>query len=200
MADEPNKITVDKTSTQVTPESVPVKNAKKTVSFVGRETSRDRNEHGRPRGRGGRPERAKSEFAQSMVSIRRVTRVVAGGRRFSFSVTMVVGNRMGKVGVGMGKAGDTTLAIDKAVKHAKKHMLTIPRTKGNSLPREVAAKYASSSVYIKPAPGKGLSAGGSVRTVLDLAGVTDVNAKILSRSKNRFNNARAAMLALSKIK
>ena len=193
MADEPNKITVDKTSTQVTPESVPVKNAKKTVSFVGRETSRDRNEHGRPRGRGGRPERAKSEFAQSMVSIRRVTRVVAGGRRFSFSVTMVVGNRMGK-------AGDTTLAIDKAVKHAKKHMLTIPRTKGNSLPREVAAKYASSSVYIKPAPGKGLSAGGSVRTVLDLAGVTDVNAKILSRSKNRFNNARAAMLALSKIK
>jgi len=176
------------------------KKGKKTVSFVGRETSRDRNERARPRGRGGRPERPRSEFAQSMVSIRRVTRVVAGGRRFSFSVTMVVGNRMGKVGVGMGKAGDTTLAIDKAVKHAKKHMLTVPRTKSNSLPREVAAKYASSSVYIKPAPGKGLSAGGSVRIVLDLAGVTDVNAKILSRSKNRFNNARAAMLALSKIR
>ncbi|HEY4493228.1 MAG TPA: 30S ribosomal protein S5, partial [Candidatus Paceibacterota bacterium] len=101
---------------------------------------------------------------------------------------------------GMGKAGDTTLAIDKALKHARKHMITVPLTKTKSIPRETEAKFASSVVYLKPAPGKGLAAGGSVRTVLDLAGVTDVNGKILSRSKNRFNNARAALAALGKLR
>jgi small subunit ribosomal protein S5 len=135
-----------------------------------------------------------------MISIRRVARVVAGGRRFSFSVSIVVGDRKGKVGVGLGKAGDTALAIDKAVKHAKKHMITVALTKEGSIARQIEAKFASSVIFLKPAPGRGLAAGGAVRTVLDLAGVKDVSSKILSRSKNSLNNARATILALSKLR
>lgn len=173
------------------------KKGRRAVSFVGRETGRG--ERGARKPRGGRGDRPRSDIAQSMISIRRVARVVAGGRRFSFSVAIVVGDRNGKVGVGLGKAGDTALAIDKAVKHAKKHMVTVSLTKDKSIRREVHAKYASSIVFLKPAPGKGLAAGGSVRTVLDLAGVNNINSKILSRSKNRLNNARAAVMALSKL-
>ncbi|HEY4504419.1 MAG TPA: 30S ribosomal protein S5 [Candidatus Paceibacterota bacterium] len=191
MADEQN---TSDTSTGSDIELVPEKKAKKTFSFVGKEKER---KGGRGRGKG---ERIRSEFAQSIISIRRVARVVAGGRRFSFSVALVAGDRNGKVGVGLGKAGDTSLAIDKALKHAKKHMINVPLTKSKSIDRDVLAKYASSVLYIKPAPGRGLSAGGSVRNVLDLAGVTDTNAKIISRSKNRLNNARAAIYALSKLK
>lgn len=185
----------------VAPTDAPPKRPKKTVSFVGRQSPHERRaERGRGRSRaGGKAERGRSEFAQSMIDIRRVTRVMAGGRRFSFSVTMVVGDRAGRVGVGMGKAGDTTLAIDKAVKQAKKRMINVPRAKSGGIAREVTAKCASSRVLIKPAPGRGLSAGGSVRPVLELAGLTDVNAKILSRSKNRFNNAKAAIAALQKL-
>ncbi|MEK7535574.1 MAG: 30S ribosomal protein S5 [Patescibacteria group bacterium] len=195
MENDTTKIIPAIPETELVPETE--KKAKKTFSFVGKE--RDKRGGGNRGGRGKR-ERARSDMAQNMISIRRVARVVSGGRRFSFSVTMVVGDRNGKVGVGMGKAGDTTLAIDKAIKHAKKHMISVPMTKSKSITRETSAKFSSCRVYIQPAPGRGLSAGGSVRTVLDLAGLTDVNAKVLSRSKNRFNNAKAAILALSKLR
>jgi small subunit ribosomal protein S5 len=155
----------------------------------------------RPR-RGGaaRPERTRPEFDQKIISIRRVTRVMAGGRRFSFSVAMVCGDKKGKVGVGIGKAGDTQLAIDKAVRDAKKHMIVVPMNKDSHIPHDVHTKYASSEVMIMPAPGRGLVAGSSVRTVLELAGVKDVTAKIFSRSKNKLNNARAAVEALKQLK
>jgi small subunit ribosomal protein S5 len=135
-----------------------------------------------------------------MIDIRRVARVVAGGRRFSFRVSVVIGNRKGLVGVGLGKAGDTSLAIDKAVRDARKRAITIPLTKEMSIPHKTEAKYGSAVVEIRPAPGKGLVAGSSVRSVLDLAGVTNVSAKVLSRSKNKLNNARVAVKALAKIK
>jgi len=147
-----------------------------------------------------REARVKSEFDQKIISIRRVTRVVTGGRRFSFSVGVVVGDRKGRVGVGQGKAGDTPVAIDKAVRDAKKHMIKIALTKHNSIPHEVESKYSSSRVLIMKAPGKGILAGSSVRTVLEFAGVKEVSAKIFSRSKNKINNAKAAIDALSKIK
>jgi len=153
----------------------------------------------RPR-RGGRPERVRPEFDQKIVSIRRVTRVMAGGRRFSFSVSMVIGDKKGKVGVGIGKAGDTQLAIEKAVRDAKKHMIVVPMDKEGRIPHDVHVKYASSEVMIMPAPGRGLVAGSSVRTVLELAGVKDVTAKLFSRSKNKLNNARAAVEALKSLK
>lgn len=146
-----------------------------------------------------RQDRARSELDQKIISIRRVTRVVAGGRRFNFSVAMIVGDRKGSVGVGIGKAGDTALAIEKAVRDAKKHMAKIKLTKENCIPHDVEAKYSASEVWISPAPGRGLVAGGAARTVLDLAGVRDATAKILSRSKNHLNNARAVMKALAKL-
>ena len=148
----------------------------------------------RPR-RGGKP-RERREFDQKIISIRRVTRVVAGGRRFAFSVSMVIGDRKGRVGVGIGKASDTALAIEKAIRDAKKNMITIKRTKSNSIAHDVNSKYCAARVQILPAKGRGIVAGSSVRNVLELGGVTDVTAKIFSRSKNQINNARAAVNAL----
>ena len=159
----------------------------------------DRRNQRRPR-RGGRPERVRPEFDQKIISIRRVTRVMAGGRRFSFSVAMVIGDKHGKVGVGIGKAGDTQLAIEKAVRDAKKNMITVSMNKEGHIPHDVHTKYASSEVMMMPAPGRGLVAGSSVRTVLEHAGVKDVTAKIFSRSKNKLNNARAAVEALKQLK
>lgn len=153
----------------------------------------------RPR-RGGRPERVRPEFDQKIISIRRVTRVMAGGRRFSFSVAMVIGDKKGKVGVGIGKAGDTQLAIEKAIRDAKKEMITVLMDKEGRIPHDVHVKYASSEVMMMPAAGRGLVAGSSVRTVLELAGVKDITAKIFSRSKNKLNNARAAVEALKQLK
>jgi small subunit ribosomal protein S5 len=153
----------------------------------------ERNER-RPRRE--RAPRARSEFDNKVIDIRRVTRVVAGGRRFSFSVTIVLGNGHGKVGVGLGKASDTALAIEKATRDAQRNMVTVPITEGGSIPHDVSVKYASSQVLLIPAPGKGLKAGSAVRTVLELAGVRNVSGKILSRSKNPLNNARATMCAL----
>ena len=147
-----------------------------------------------------REERPRSEFDQKIISIRRVARVMAGGRRFNFSVAIVAGNKMGKVGVGLGKAGDTQLAIEKAVRSAKKNMITIPLNKDKMIRHDVDAKYSSSRVMIQPAKGRGLVAGSSVRTVLELGGVRDVTAKIFSRSKNQLNNARAAVKALKELR
>lgn len=147
-----------------------------------------------------RPPRAKSEFDQRMIAIRRVSRVVAGGRRFSFSVAIIIGNKKGKVGVGLGKAGDTTLAIDKAVRDAKKHMITVALTKDSSIAHEVSAKYCAARISIMPAHGRGLVAGSSVRPVLELAGISNIVAKVHSGSKNGLNNARAAIEALKSLK
>ncbi|OHB24351.1 MAG: hypothetical protein A2542_01340 [Parcubacteria group bacterium RIFOXYD2_FULL_52_8] len=156
---------------------------------------------GRPGGRRDtRAPRVKPEFEQKIIQIRRVTRVIAGGKRFNFSVAMVIGNRNGSVGVGLGKGGDTSLAIEKAFRHAKKHMLKLALTETKSLPHEVSAKYASARVHLKPSPGRGLIAGSAVRDVLNLAGVVDVNAKIVSSSKNKLNIARGAMAALATLK
>jgi len=144
-----------------------------------------------------REERVKPEFDQKIIEMRRVTRVVAGGRRMSFAVALVAGNRKGKVGVGTGKAGDTAAAIEKAFRDAKKNMMTISLTKENSIAHDVKAKYSASVIMLMPAKGRGLVAGGSVRSVLELAGITDISGKILSRSKNGLNNAEAAMKALA---
>lgn len=145
-------------------------------------------------------ERAKPEFDNKLIQIRRVTRVVAGGRRFAFSVAIVAGNRKGSVGVGVGKASDTALAIEKAMKNAKKNMIKVRTSKDMMIPHEVTAKDSSARVMIMPAPGRGVVAGSSVRNVLDLAGVKNVRAKILSGSKNKLNNARAAVKALKQLR
>ncbi|HEY4476428.1 MAG TPA: 30S ribosomal protein S5 [Candidatus Paceibacterota bacterium] len=146
--------------------------------------------------RGGR-ESAPPEFEQKMINIRRVTRVVKGGRRFSFSVLLVIGNRKGKVGLGLGKAADISLALEKAFREAKKRLLTVTLDKRFSIPHEVSAKFNSSRVIIRPAPGRGIVAGSAMRVILELCGVRSVSAKILSPSKSQINNARATMQALA---
>lgn len=143
-----------------------------------------------------RESKVKPEFDHKIISIRRVTRVVTGGRRFSFSVAVVAGNRKGSVGVGLGKAGDTSIAIEKALRDAKKNMVTVVLNKYQSIPHEVSAKFSASRVNIMPALGRGIIAGSSVRSVLELAGIKNVSAKIRSGSKNKINNARVAIEAL----
>lgn len=167
-----------------------------------KEAGRTREGRGSLRGRaprGGRAPRERGEFDQVTIDVRRVARVMAGGRRFNFSLVIVVGDKRGRVGVGLGKAADTALAIEKATRDAQKHMIKVPRTKNNSIAHAVKAKYASSTVEIFPSQGRGLVAGSAVRTVLDLAGVTDVVTKIHSRSKNKLTIARATVAALKKL-
>jgi small subunit ribosomal protein S5 len=145
-------------------------------------------------------ERVKPEFDQKIIQIRRVTRVTSGGRRMSFSVAIVAGDRKGKVGIGTGKGIDTQISIEKALRSAKKNMITVSLTKDLSVAHDVKCKYSSARISIVPAPNRGLIAGSAVRTVLELAGITNVNAKILSPSKNKLNIAQATILALSMIK
>lgn len=143
----------------------------------------------------------KSEFDQKLIDLSRVARVVAGGRRFSFRAAVVLGDRKGRVGFGLGKGADTSLAIEKATRDAKKNMISVPLNKDNSIPHWVYAKYSSGSVIIKPAKsGKGLVAGGSARTVLSFAGVTNASLKTLSHTKNKINIAKATIEALKNLK
>lgn len=152
---------------------------------------------GRRDSRGPRAPRERSEFEQATLEVRRVARVMAGGRRFSFSVTVVIGDKKGRVGVGLGKGADTALAIDKAVRDAKKHLITVKRTPENSIAHDVSIKNSSSIVTIIPSPGRGVVAGSAMRTVLEHAGVTNVIAKILTRTKNKLTIARATVAALA---
>lgn len=180
------------------PEEIRPEGEVKEPQPLGRERSRRGDRRGERRGSARRDER-RSEFAQKLIGIRRVARVMAGGRRFNFSAALVLGDKKGRVGVGLGKASDTSLAIEKATRAAKRNMLTLNLSESRSLPHNVEAKYCASIVEIRPSPGRGLIAGSSVRTVLELGGVSDVTAKILSRSHNSVNNARAAIEALRQI-
>jgi len=141
-------------------------------------------------------ERPKPEFDQKMVSIRRVTRVVAGGRRMTFAVAIAIGDKKGSIGLGTGKGGDTAIAIAKALRQAKKNMFKIKTTKENSITHEVSAKFSSSRLTIMPNRGKGLVSGSTVRDMLILAGIKNVTAKLHSGSKNKLNNARVAYKTL----
>jgi small subunit ribosomal protein S5 len=161
-----------------------------------KENNNKKNNNRRPGNFANRP---KPEFDQKIISIRRVTRVVAGGRRFSFSVALVAGDRKGSIGLGLGKAGDTSLAINKALRNAKKNMIKIKMNKKGSILHEVSAKFSSCSVSIQPNRGRGLVAGSVARDILKLAGIKDVTAKILSGSKNKLNNAKVVMKAISEI-
>lgn len=167
---------------------------KKTFS----QNNRNKREFKKNRRQTRRPQQ-RQEFDQRILAIRRVTRVSAGGRRFSFSVAMAIGNGKGKIGVGTGKAGDTALAIEKAVKNAKKNIIEINHTNTMSIPHGVEAKYSSAQVKIQPSPGRGIVAGSAIRDMLELAGINDIVGKIISGSKNKLNIARATVQALDSL-
>jgi small subunit ribosomal protein S5 len=155
---------------------------------------------GRGGARGGdNRERVKPEFDSRIIDVRRVTRVTAGGRRLNFSVAVVAGDRKGRVGVGLGKGADTAVAMEKATREAKKHLIRVPLSQYMTIPHAVEAKLGSSRIKIFPARGSGVVAGSSARAVIELCGIKDICAKYLSGSKNKLNNARVAIAALEKL-
>jgi small subunit ribosomal protein S5 len=140
------------------------------------------------------------EYEHKVIDVRRTARVTAGGRRFSFRVAVIIGNRNGEVGVGLGRGRDVAVAVDKAIKDATKRKVKLSFSKNRSILHETEAKFGSAVVILKPAkPGRGLVAGSSLRVVLDLAGFQDVVAKVLSKSRNKLNIARATISALKKL-
>ncbi|WP_406613867.1 30S ribosomal protein S5 [Mycoplasma corogypsi] len=148
-----------------------------------------------------KPRRPKveSEFTEKVVDIARVTKVVKGGRRFSFSAFVVVGNKKGLVGFGHGKANEVPDAIKKAIKDAQNNLVSVPVVKG-TIPHEIKAKFLASRVMLKPAPeGKGLIASGTVRAVVELAGYTDIVTKTYG-SRSKANTVKATLKALQSLR
>lgn len=145
--------------------------------------------------------RARPEFDQKVLDIRRTARVVAGGRRFSFRATVVVGDRAGRVGLGMGKGTSVAEAVEKGAFQAKKRVFLFPLTDARTITHETEAKFAAARVMLKPArEGRGLVAGGPVRIIADMGGIRNLTAKVLGRTPNKLNNAKAVMEALKKLK
>jgi small subunit ribosomal protein S5 len=153
------------------------------------------------KGKGNRKQmrREKPEFEQKLLDLARVTRVVKGGRRFRFRATLVIGDRKGRVGVGVSKGSDVSDAIQKAYNDAKKNLITV-NLDGNTISHDVSMKLGSAKVLLKPASeGRGIIAGGAVRSVVDLAGIRDIVSKSLG-SSNKLNVARTTVAALKSLK
>jgi len=141
-----------------------------------------------------------TDWQERVVQIRRVTKVVKGGKKLSFRAIVVIGNERGQVGVGVGKASDVIGAVKKGVADGKKHLVDVPLTKSNSIPHPANGTGGGAKIMMHPAaPGTGVIAGGAVRTVLELAGVRNVLAKQLG-SGNPLNNARATVNALETLR
>lgn len=159
---------------------------------------------GKPKGdrkeRGDRaPRREVSEFDKQVVSVRRVTKVVKGGRTLRFSALVVVGDRKGRVGLGMGKSKDVTSAIEKATTDAKRNVKNIPIVNG-TIPHETIGKFSSTNILLLPAPeGTGVIAGGSARAVIELAGIKNIVTK-KHGSSNKINCVKATMNGLLSLK
>lgn len=142
----------------------------------------------------------KDEFESKLLDLARVTRVSAGGRRFRFRAVMVVGNKNGKIGVGVAKGVDVAQAVEKGTRLAKKNLIEVPVVK-DTIPHEVYSKFGPAKVLLRPQrKGRGLVAGGTVRVICSLAGIKNISSKILGRTGNKLNNARATMEALKKLK
>jgi len=141
----------------------------------------------------------KSEFEEKVVQVDRVSRTVKGGKRIRFRALVVVGNRNGKVGAGIGKGQEVVLAVKKAVNHAKKSMIEVPIL-NETIPHEIRVDFGGAKLYLAPA-GKGTSivAGGSVRSVLELVGIKNILSKMLG-SSNKINNVKATILALKSLR
>ncbi|MBM3209057.1 30S ribosomal protein S5 [Candidatus Shapirobacteria bacterium] len=139
------------------------------------------------------------EFSEKVVQVNRVSKKTKGGRKMSFSVLTVVGNRQGKVGVGLGKAASVADAVKKGVNYAKKHLFAVP-LKGTTIPHEVLIRLGAAKIILRPAPpGSGIIAGKAVRAVAEAAGIRDISAKILG-SENQMSNVYAAMEAFKRLK
>jgi len=150
-------------------------------------------------GAGGR-DVAKDEFQTKLLDLARVTRVTGGGKRMSFRAVVVAGDKKGKIGIGIDKGKDVSQAVEKATRRAKRDLVNVIIVNG-TIPHEVMAKSGPAVILLKPQKkGRGLVAGGAVRTICELSGIKNISSKILSGSKNKLNNARATIEALKKLK
>ncbi len=146
-----------------------------------------------------RPAPEPKEFEEKMVQINRISKKTKGGNKMRFAALMVIGNRKGQVGVGLGKAADVSTAMKKGVAAATKQLFSVPM-KGTTIPHEVRVKFGASRILLKPAPeGSGVIAGGSIRAVVEAAGVRDVVGKILG-TNNKIGNVYATVAALKMLK
>ncbi len=143
--------------------------------------------------------REPKEFAEEVIQIDRVTRVVKGGRKLRFRATIAIGNKKGKIGVGVGKSHEVTGAIKKAINEAKKNLVVVP-IDGSTIPHDIKIKYKASKILLMPAgPGTGIIAGGAIRKVLELAGYNDILSKSLGTT-NKLNNTKATVEALKQLR
>ena len=140
------------------------------------------------------------EFDSKLLDLTRVMRMTAGGRRFRFRAGVVIGDRKGRIGFGMAKGSDVAQAIEKASKIAKKKLINVSIV-DKTIPHRVEAKFGAAKILLKPQKdGKGLVAGGTVRIICDMAGIKNISSKMVGRTRNKINNAKATILALSKLK
>ena len=152
----------------------------------------------RPRNR--RQNAPREKWSERVIQISRVTKVCKGGKKLSFRAVIVVGDEKGKVGVGVGKAGDVITAVRKGVTDGKKNVISVPLTSSNSIPHKTNGQFGAAKLVLRPsAPGSGVIAGGSIRTVLELAGIKNILSKQLG-SNNLLNNARATIHGLSTLR
>jgi small subunit ribosomal protein S5 len=168
--------------------------------FGNRQGGGNRNDRRGGRRGSQRDDRERDGFNEAVLDLRRVTRVVAGGKRFRFRATVVIGDGKGTVGVGVAKGADVQQSIQKAKSAAKKSLITFKIVNG-TIAHEVKAKFSAAEVLLRPAKeGHGLMAGGPVRAVMTLSGVKDVTSKCLGGTKNKLTNAMATIEALKKLK
>lgn len=140
------------------------------------------------------------EFDSKLLDLTRVERMTGGGRRLRFRAVIVLGNKKGKVGIGIAKGTDVAQAVEKATRLAKKNLIEVPIIDG-TIPFEVEARFGAARVLLRPQrKGRGLVAGGTVRVLCSLAGIEDISSKIVSKSRNKLNNAQATLLAFKKLK
>jgi len=145
-------------------------------------------------------QRQRDDADAKLLDLARVSRATAGGRRFSFRAAVIIGDKQGKVGLGIAKGRDVAKAVEKATNQAKKRMITVPIA-GHTIPHEVEAKFGASRVILRPQKeGRGLVAGGAVRLICEKAGIRDISAKFISKTHNKINNARATLKALEELR
>ena len=149
--------------------------------------------------RRGGPEK-KEEFESKLLDLARVTRVTAGGRRLRFRAGVVIGDKNSRVGFGVAKGNDVAQAIEKAARMAKRYLIKVPIIK-DTIPYQVEAKFGAAKVMLRPqTKGRGLVAGGTVRVICTMAGIKNISSKVLGRTSNKINNAKATISALKKLK